>query len=101
MFLALGAVRAVCRAIPAKKPRFDELGLPPVLEHLAMERRGLVLCNGITGSGKSTTLAAMIDFINRNRNEHIITIEDPNDSTHEDINCVVSQPDTGPASARF
>src|SRR5439155_244519 len=91
MFLALGAVRAVFRAIPAKKPRFDELGLPPVLEHLAMERRGLVLCTGITGSGKSTTLAAMIDFINRNRNDHIITIEDPIEFTHEDINRVVSQ----------
>src|SRR5436190_505317 len=77
MFLALGAIRAVLRAIPSKKPRFDELGLPPVLEHLAMERRGLVLVTGITGSGKSTTLAAIIDFINRNRNDHIITIEDP------------------------
>src|SRR3989442_163196 len=72
MFLALGTVRAVLRAVPANKPRFDELGLPPVLEQLAMERRGLVLCTGITGSGKSTTLAAMIDFINRNRNDHII-----------------------------
>ena len=101
MFLALGAVRAVFRAIPAKKPRFDELGLPPVLEHLAMERRGLVLCTGITGSGKSTTLAAMIDFINRNRNDHIITIEDPIEFTHEDINCVISQREIGHDSASF
>src|SRR3989442_1531202 len=89
MFLALGAVRAVLRAVPANKPRFDELGLPPVLEQLAMERRGLVLCTGITGSGKSTTLAAMIDFINRNRNDHIITIEDPIEFTHEDINRII------------
>src|SRR6266481_4260599 len=101
MFLALGAVRAVLRAVPANKPRFDELGLPPVLEQLAMERRGLVLCTGITGSGKSTTLAAMIDFINRNRNDHIITIEDPIEFTHEDINCVVSQREIGHDSTNF
>src|SRR5213595_2399354 len=101
MFLALGAIRAVLRAIPSKKPRFDELGLPPVLEHLAMERRGLVLVTGITGSGKSTTLAAIIDFINRNRNDHIITIEDPIEFTHEDINCVVSQREIGHDSASF
>src|SRR6266571_314457 len=101
IFLALGAVRAVLRAVPANKPRFDELGLPPVLEQLAMERRGLVLCTGITGSGKSTTLAAMIDFINRNRNDHIITIEDPIEFTHEDINCVISQREIGHDSASF
>ena len=101
MFLALGAVRAVLRAIPANKPRFDELGLPPVLEQLAMERRGLVICTGVTGSGKSTTLAAMIDFINRNRNDHIITIEDPIEFTHEDINCVISQREIGHDSASF
>ena len=57
MFLALGAVRAVLRSIPSKKPKFDEIGLPSVLEQLAMERRGLVLVTGITGSGKSTTHA--------------------------------------------
>src|SRR5881409_978490 len=101
MFLALGTVRAVLRAVPANKPRFDELGLPPVLEQLAMERRGLVLCTGITGSGKSTTLAAMIDFINRNRNDHIITIEDPIEFSHEDINCVVSQREIGHDSSNF
>src|SRR5881409_854597 len=101
MFLALGTVRAVLRAVPANKPRFDELGLPPVLEQLAMERRGLVLCTGITGSGKSTTLAAMIDFINRSRNDHIITIEDPIEFSHEDINCVVSQREIGHDSSNF
>src|SRR5215831_13089861 len=77
MFLALGAVRAVLRSIPSRKPKFEELGLPEVLEQLSMERRGLLLVTGITGSGKSTTLAAMIDYINRTRNDHIITIEDP------------------------
>src|SRR5881396_655454 len=101
IFLALGSIRAVLRSIPSKKPKFDELGLPPVLEQLSMQRRGLVLCTGITGSGKSTTLAAMIDFINRNRNDHIITIEDPIEFSHEDINCVVSQREIGHDSSNF
>src|SRR5712691_939493 len=101
MFLATGHIRAVMRAIPSKKPKFEELGLPPVLEKLAMERRGMVLVTGITGSGKSTTLAAMIDFINRNRNDHIITIEDPIEFSHEDINCVVSQREIGHDSPNF
>jgi len=101
LFLATGQIRAVLRAIPSRKPRFDELGLPPVLEKLAMERRGLVLVTGITGSGKSTTLAAIIDFINRNRNDHIITIEDPIEFAHEDINCVVSQREIGHDSMGF
>src|SRR5216117_1949354 len=101
MFLALGAVRAVLRSIPSKKPKFDEIGLPSVLEQLAMERRGLVLVTGITGSGKSTTLAAMIDYINRTRNDHIITIEDPIEFSHEDINCVVSQREIGHDSSNF
>src|SRR6266849_384270 len=101
MFLALGAVRAVLRSIPSKKPKFEELGLPEVLEQLSMERRGLVLVTGITGSGKSTTLAAMVDFINRNRNDHIITIEDPIEFMHDDINCVVSQREIGHDSTSF
>jgi twitching motility protein PilT len=101
MFLALGTIRAVLRSIPSKKPRFEELSLPPVLERLAMERRGLVLVTGITGSGKSTTLAAIIDFINRNRNDHIITVEDPIEFTHDDINCVVSQREIGHDSTSF
>src|SRR6059036_2896106 len=101
IFLALGSIRAVLRSIPSKKPKFDELGLPPVLEQLSMQRRGLVLCTGITGSGKSTTLAAMVDFINRNRNDHIITIEDPIEFMHDDINCVVSQREIGHDSSNF
>src|SRR6266852_398524 len=101
MFLALGAVRAVLRSIPSKKPKFEELGLPEVLEQLSMERRGLVLVTGITGSGKSTTLAAMIDYINRTRNDHIITIEDPIEFTHDDIGCVVSQREIGHDSSSF
>src|SRR5437667_11125757 len=66
-----------------------------------MERRGLLLVTGITGSGKSTTLAAMIDYINRTRNDHIITIEDPIEFTHDDIGCVVSQREIGHDSSSF
>src|SRR5712691_11562249 len=101
MFLSLGVVRAVLRSIPSRKPKFEELGLPAVLEQLGMERRGLILVTGITGSGKSTTLAAMIDFINRTRNDHIVTIEDPIEFTHEDINCVVSQREVGHDTSSF
>ncbi|MGH7393359.1 MAG: type IV pilus twitching motility protein PilT [Candidatus Rokuibacteriota bacterium] len=101
MFLATGLVRSVMRAIPARKPKFEELGLPGVLEKLAMERRGMVLVTGVTGSGKSTTLAAIVDFINRSRNDHIITIEDPIEFAHEDINCVVSQREIGFDSPNF
>jgi twitching motility protein PilT len=101
MFLATGQVRAVMRAIPSRKPKFEELSLPPVLEKLAMERRGLILITGITGSGKSTTLAAIIDYINRSRNDHIITIEDPIEFSHEDINCVISQREIGHDSPNF
>ena len=101
MFLALGVVRAVMRAIPSQKPRFEELGLPPVLARLAVERRGLVLVTGITGAGKSTTLAAMVDHMNRHRNDHILTIEDPIEFTHDDINCVITQREIGQDSAGF
>jgi twitching motility protein PilT len=101
MFLSLGVVRAVMRAIPSQKPRFEALGLPPVLSRLALERRGLLLVTGITGSGKSTTLAAIVDYMNRHRNDHIVTIEDPIEFTHDDINCVISQREIGHDTASF
>jgi twitching motility protein PilT len=101
VFLAGGVVRAVMRTIPAVKPRFEELGLPPVLSRLAMERRGLMLVTGVTGSGKSTTLAAMLDHMNRNRNDHIITIEDPIEFAHDDVQCTISQREVGHDTASF
>jgi twitching motility protein PilT len=101
LFLSQGEVRGVMRHIPGKIPIFEELHLPKVLERLAMERRGMVLVTGITGSGKSTTLAAMIDYMNRGRNDHIVTIEDPIEFTHEDRKCVISQREIGHDSGNF
>jgi twitching motility protein PilT len=91
VFNQRGAVAAVYRVIPEKIKTFDELGLPPVISNLAERPRGLVLVTGPTGSGKSTTLAAMIDKINRERHEHILTIEDPIEYIHPHHNCVVNQ----------
>ena len=91
MFNQRGAVGAVYRVIPEKIRSFEELGLPPVLAKLAERPRGLVLVTGPTGSGKSTTLAAMIDKINRERHDHILTIEDPIEFVHPHQNCLVNQ----------
>ena len=96
VFLCQGDVRAVLRHIPERIPAFEELHLPKVLE-----RRGMVLVTGITGSGKSTTLAAMLDFMNRTRNDHIVTIEDPVEFVHEDKKCVISQREIGQDSTSF
>ena len=91
VFNQRGAVAAVYRVIPEKIKSFDELGLPPVLATLADRPRGLVLVTGPTGSGKSTTLAAMIDKINTERREHILTIEDPIEYIHQNKGCLVNQ----------
>jgi twitching motility protein PilT len=91
VFNQRGAVAAVYRQIPYEILGFRELGLPPVVEEICAKPRGLVLVTGPTGSGKSTTLAAMIDKINRERHEHIITIEDPVEFLHQHKNCVVNQ----------
>src|SRR5262245_36890266 len=101
LFLAQGEVRGVMRHIPGRIPLFEELHLPKALERLAMERRGLILVTGITGSGKSTTLAAIIDFMNRSRNDHIVTIEDPIEFVHADRKCVISQREIGHDSTTF
>jgi twitching motility protein PilT len=91
VFQQRGSVGLVLRVIPARIRTVRELLLPKVLEKLCLERRGLVLCTGTTGSGKSTTLAAMIDHINSNRLEHIITIEDPIEFLHRDKKSMVNQ----------
>ena len=91
MFNQRGAVGAVYRLIPEKIRAFGELGLPPVLATLAERPRGLVLVTGPTGSGKSTTLAAMLDKINKERHDHILTIEDPIEFVHQHQNCLVNQ----------
>ena len=86
-----GAVGAAIRVIPYKIRSFDELGLPKVVQELADRPKGLVLVTGPTGSGKSTTLAAMIDKINNERSEHIMTIEDPIEFVHPHKKCLVNQ----------
>jgi twitching motility protein PilT len=91
VFNQRGAVAAVYRVIPETIRTFQELGLPPVLATLAERPRGLVLVTGPTGSGKSTTLAAMIDKINTERREHILTIEDPIEYIHQHKGCLVNQ----------
>lgn len=95
IFQDRGVMRMVLRIIPAVIRRIDELHLPPVVHQLCEERRGLVLVTGTTGSGKSTTLAAMIDRINSMRADHIITIEDPIEFYHQDKKGFVSQREVG------
>ncbi len=85
----------VLRRIVSKIPSFEELRLPKLLEKMALEKRGLLLVTGMTGSGKSTTLAAMVDFRNRNERGHIITIEDPIEYFHEHNKCVITQREVG------
>jgi twitching motility protein PilT len=91
MFNQRGSVGAVYRLIPENIRSFQELNLPPVLATLSERPRGLVLVTGPTGSGKSTTLAAMIDKINKERYDHILTIEDPIEFVHQHQNCLVNQ----------
>ncbi|WP_396624013.1 type IV pilus twitching motility protein PilT [Luteitalea sp.] len=91
IFNQRGAVASVYRLIPEKVRGFQELNLPPILAKLSERPRGLVLVTGPTGSGKSTTLAAMIDKINTERNEHILTIEDPIEYIHQHKGCLVNQ----------
>ncbi|HEX8495324.1 MAG TPA: type IV pilus twitching motility protein PilT [Pyrinomonadaceae bacterium] len=91
IFNQRGAVGAVFRAIPYEIKPFEALGLPPVVKQLCDKPRGLILVTGPTGSGKSTTLAAMIDKINNDRHEHILTIEDPIEFLHNHKSCLVNQ----------
>jgi twitching motility protein PilT len=94
-FRQRGAVSFAFRVIPKSIPSFESLGLPPGVQKLAEERRGLVLVTGETGSGKTTTLAAMVNYMNRTRKQHIVTIEDPIEILHDDVECIVNQREVG------
>jgi twitching motility protein PilT len=101
VFVQRGNVAGAFRAIPFKIMTFEQLGLPPILLDLARKPRGLVLVTGPTGSGKSTTLATMIDRINQERSEHIVTIEDPIEYLHPHKGCVVNQREIGADTSGF
>jgi twitching motility protein PilT len=101
IFVQRGNVAGAFRAIPYKIKSFEELGLPKVIADLSQKPRGLVLVTGPTGSGKSTTLATMIDKINTERNEHIVTIEDPIEYLHQHKGCVVNQREVGADTQSF
>jgi twitching motility protein PilT len=100
-FRQRGATSFALRVIPKKVPRFEDLGLPGGIQKLAEEHRGLVLVTGATGSGKTTTLAAMIDYINRQRQSHIVTIEDPIEILHPDHMSIVNQREVGLDTENF
>ena len=101
VFLQRGAVGIVMRVIPTQVKSIADLNLPIVLERISQERRGMVLVTGTTGSGKSTSLAAMIDHINTYRVEHIITIEDPIEYLHRDKKSIVNQREIGQDTNSF
>ena len=100
-FFQRGSISAAFRRIPHQVPRLDELGLPKILEDMTRKPRGLVLVTGPTGSGKSTTLAAMLDIINAEREEHILTIEDPIEFLHGHKRCIVNQREIGADAEDF
>jgi len=95
VFMQRNSVSAVFRVIPYKVATLDELLMPKVLKKIAEEQRGLVLVTGATGSGKSTTLAAIIDHINSHRTAHIVTVEDPIEYLHRDRKCIINQREVG------
>jgi twitching motility protein PilT len=101
IFQQRGLTGMVLRIIPPDIPTFDKLNLPPAVQRLAEEERGLILVTGITGSGKSTTLAAMIDYINRTRAAHVVTIEDPIEFVHRDRRSVINQREIGLDASNF
>src|SRR3954447_1036159 len=100
-FFQRGSISAAFRRIPHEIPQLEELGLPAILEDLTRKPRGFILVTGPTGSGKSTSLAAMIDIINREREEHILTIEDPIEFLHQHKRCIVNQREIGADAEDF
>ncbi|UCM99750.1 PilT/PilU family type 4a pilus ATPase [Sulfurimonas sp. SWIR-19] len=101
IFFQMDGVSAVFRVIPIKIPSFEELHLPDIVKSFTQRERGLVLVTGVTGSGKSTTLAALINEINFTKKKHIITIEDPIEFVHKDRNCIINQRSVGQDTLSF
>lgn len=102
VFFQQGSVAAVLRSIPSEIPHFEALGMPvDVCQRICSLRSGLILVTGATGSGKSTSLAAMINYLNTNRQSHIVTIEDPVEFTHEHKSCLVTQREVGGDTRNF
>jgi len=101
LFFQRGSMGAVFRKIDMQVPNIDDLGLPAVIKKVARQPNGLVLVTGPTGSGKSTTLASMIDYLNREENGHILTIEDPIEYVHQHKGCIVNQREVGSDSKSF
>ncbi len=101
VFIQRGTIGLVLRVIPMRIPSIEELNLPEVLQKISLEERGLILVTGTTGSGKSTTLATMIDYINMNRTSNIITIEDPIEYLHRDKKSIVNQREVGSDTESF
>ena len=101
IFFQMDGVSAVFRVIPVKIPSFDELKLPEIIKTFTQKERGLVLVTGVTGSGKSTTLASLINEINVTRKKHIITIEDPIEFVHKDRGCIINQRSVGQDTNSF
>lgn len=101
LFLQKYGIGAVFRLIPSEIMTIEQLGLPPICKKFAMLSKGMVLVTGPTGSGKSTTLAAIIDYANKNRKDHIITIEDPIEFVHKSQGCIVNQRELGTHTKSF
>lgn len=101
IFYQKDGIAGVFRIIPTTIPDIKSLDLPPILSELSRLHRGLILCTGPTGSGKSTTLASMINLINRERSDHIITIEDPIEFVHSHHNCIINQREIGQSAKTF
>lgn len=101
LFMQRGSVRIVARVVSDEVPKLDQLNIPAIIEKIADQERGLILVTGVTGSGKSTTLAAMIDHINKTKNKHIITIEDPIEYLIRDHRSLISQRELGLDTTTF
>ncbi|MEK7402501.1 MAG: PilT/PilU family type 4a pilus ATPase [Gemmatimonadota bacterium] len=96
-----GSFMIVMRVIPLEVPTFEKLQLPSIMGKIASAERGMILVTGVTGSGKSSTMAAMINFMNKNSNRHILTLENPIEFLHKDINCAITQREIGSDTSDF